>query len=112
MVKQVINLSSIKEVALTKIDVLDKLDKIKICVGYKIDGVEFDYLPQSIELWNKIEPIYIEMQGWKQSTVGIKSRDQMPKLALDYIAKIEHLCGVKVAIISTGPKRDETIIVN
>jgi adenylosuccinate synthase len=52
------------------------------------------------------------MQGWKQSTVGIKSRDQMPKLALDYIAKIEHLCGVKVAIISTGPKRDETIIVN
>ena len=112
MVKQVINLSSIKEVALTKIDVLDKLDKIKICVGYKIDGIEFDYLPQSIELWNKIEPIYIEMQGWKQSTVGIQSRDKMPKLALDYIAKIESLCAVRVSIISTGPKRNETIIVN
>ena len=112
LIKQVINLSSIKEVALTKIDVLDKLDKIKICVGYKIDGIEFDYLPQSIELWNKIEPIYIEMEGWKQSTVGVKSKDKMPKLALDYIAKIESLCGVRVAIISTGPKRDETIIVN
>ena len=112
LVKQVINLSSIKEVALTKIDVLDKLDKIKICVGYKINGIEFDYLPQSIELWNKIEPIYIEMQGWKQSTVGIQSRDKMPKLALDYIAKIETLCKIKVAIISTGPKRNETIIVN
>ena len=112
LVKQVINLSSIKEVALTKIDVLDKLDKIKICVGYKIDGIEFDYLPQSIELWNKIEPIYIEMQGWKQSTVGIQSRDKMPKLALDYIAKIENLCEVKVSIISTGAKRNETIIVN
>ncbi len=112
LVKQVINLSSIKEVALTKIDVLDKFDKIKICVGYKINGVEFDYLPQSIELWNKIEPIYLEMQGWKQSTVGIKSRDKMPKLALDYIAKIESLCKIKVVIISTGPKRDETIIVN
>ncbi len=112
LVKQVINLSSVKEVALTKIDVLDKLDKIKICVGYKINGIEFDYLPQSIELWNKIEPIYIEMEGWKQSTVGINSRDKMPKLALDYIAKIESLCGVKVSIISTGPKRDETIIVN
>ena len=112
LIKQVINLSSIKEVALTKIDVLDKLDKIKICVGYKIDGIEFDYLPQSIELWNKIEPIYIEMQGWKQSTVGIQSRDKMPKLALDYIAKIESLCGVRVTIISTGPKRNETIIVN
>ena len=112
LIKQVINLSSIKEVALTKIDVLDKLDKIKICVGYKIDGIEFDYLPQSIELWNKIEPIYIEMQGWKQSTVGIQSRDKMPKLALDYIAKIENLCEVKVSIISTGAKRNETIIVN
>ena len=112
LVKQVINLSSIKEVALTKIDVLDKLDKIKICVGYKINGIEFDYLPQSIELWNKIEPIYIEMQGWKQSTVGIESRDKMPKLALDYITKIESLCKIKVAIISTGPKRNETIIVN
>ena len=112
LIKQVINLSSIKEVALTKIDVLDKLDKIKICIGYKINGIEFDYLPQSIELWSKIEPIYIEMQGWKQSTVGIESRDKMPKLALDYIAKIENLCGVKVSIISTGPKRNETIIVN
>jgi adenylosuccinate synthase len=54
----------------------------------------------------------MEMQGWKQPTVGIKSRDKMPKLALDYIAKIEFLCKIKVVIISTGPKRDETIIVN
>jgi len=112
LIKQVINLSSIKSVALTKIDVLDKLEIIKICVGYKIDGKEYDYLPQSIEMWDKIEPIYIEMQGWKSSTVGVKSLTNMPKLAQEYIAKIESLCKVKVVIISTGPKRDETIILS
>ncbi|NBX52358.1 MAG: adenylosuccinate synthase [Proteobacteria bacterium] len=112
LIKQVINLSSIKNVALTKIDVLDKLEIIKICVGYKIDGKEYDYLPQSIELWDKIEPIYIEMKGWKSSTVGVKSLANMPKLAQEYIAKIESLCKVKVVIISTGPKRDETIILS
>ncbi len=110
LVSQVIKLCAVKEVALTKIDVLDKLDKIKICVAYKIDGKIFNYFPQDISLWDKIEPVFIEIDGWQSSTIGIQSLDEMPKLARDYIAKIEELCKVKATIISTGPKRNETII--
>jgi adenylosuccinate synthase len=112
LVRQAIQLSSVKEVALTKLDVLDKLEKIKICVGYKIDDKTYDYLPQANHLWNKIEPIYEEMPGWQQSTFGSKSLSNLPQKALNYIKKIEELCGVKASIISTGPKREETIIVN
>lgn len=111
LVKQAIELSSVKEVALTKLDVLDKLAKIKICIGYKIDGKEYDYLPSDINLWSKIQPIYQEFEGWQESTIGIRSIDQLPAKARDYINKIENLCQVKATIISTGPKRDQTIIV-
>jgi adenylosuccinate synthase len=102
----------VKEVALTKLDVLDKLEKIKICVGYKIAGKTYDYLPQANHLWNQIEPIYEEMEGWQQSTVGSKLLSDLPQKALNYIKRIEDLCGIKASIISTGPKREETIIVN
>jgi adenylosuccinate synthase len=110
LVSQVIKLCAVKEIALTKIDVLDKLDKIKICVGYKINGKIFNYFPQDISLWDKIEPVFIEMKGWQSPTIGAKSLNEMPKLARDYITKIEELCNVKATIISTGPKRNETII--
>ena len=110
LVRQAIQLSSVKEIALTKIDVLDKLDKIKICVAYKIDGKIYDYLPQANHLWEKIEPVYEEVEGWKQCTVGTKNLAELPQKALAYIARIEELCAVKASIISTGPKREETII--
>ncbi len=112
LVRQAIQLSSVKEVALTKLDVLDKLEKIKICVGYKIAGKTYDYLPQANHLWNQIEPIYEEMEGWQQSTMGSKLLSDLPQKALNYIKRIEDLCGIKASIISTGPKREETIIVN
>ncbi len=112
LVRQAIQLSSVKEIALTKLDVLDKLDKIKICVAYKIDGKTYNYLPQATHLWEKIEPVYEEIQGWKEVTVGAKSISDLPKKARDYISRIEELCGVKAAIISTGPKREETILIN
>jgi adenylosuccinate synthase len=111
LVRQAIQLSSVKEIALTKIDVLDKLEKIQICTAYKIDGRLYDYLPQANHLWEKIEPVYEEIEGWKQSTVGAKSLEELPLKARAYIARIEELCGVKAAIISTGPKREETILV-
>ena len=110
LVRQAIQLSSVKEIALTKIDVLDKLDKIKICVAYKIDGKTYEYLPQANHLWEKIEPVYEEIEGWKQCTVGTKNLTELPEKALAYIARIEELCAVKASIISTGPKREETII--
>jgi hypothetical protein len=112
LVRQSIQLSSVKEVALTKLDVLDKLEKIKICVAYKIGDKTYDYLPQANNLWEKIEPIYEEMPGWQESIIGSKSIAQLPQKARDYVARIEELCGVKAAIISTGAKREETIIVN
>ncbi len=112
LVRQAIQLSSVKEIALTKVDVLDKLEKIKICVGYKADGKTYDYLPQSNVVWSKIEPIYEEIEGWKQSTAGAKSINDLPQKALNYIKRIEELCGVKATIISTGPKREETILTN
>ena len=112
LVRQAIQLSSVKEIALTKLDVLDKLEKIKICVSYKIVGKAYDYMPQANHLWEKIEPVYEEIEGWKQSTVGVKSFAELPQKARDYIARIEELCDVKAAIISTGPKRSETIVVS
>lgn len=112
LVRQAIQLSSVKEVALTKLDVLDKLEKIKICVAYKIGDKTYNYLPQAIHLWDKIEPVYEEIEGWKQNTVGAKSLADLPNKARAYIARIEELCGVKAAIISTGAKREETIILD
>jgi len=112
LVRQAIQLSSVREIALTKLDVLDKLEKIKICFSYKIDGKTYDYLPQANHLWEKIEPVYEEIEGWQQTTVGAKSLEQLPEKARAYIARIEKLCNVKAAIISTGPKREETIIVS
>ncbi len=112
LVRQAIQLSSVKEIALTKMDVLDKLEKIKICVAYKIDGKLYDYLPQAGYMWEKIEPVYEEIDGWKSSTVGAKSLNDLPKNALLYIKKIEELCLVKAVIISTGPGRDDTILVS
>ncbi len=112
LVRQTIQLSSVKEIALTKLDVLDKLEKIKICVAYKVEGKIYNYLPQANHLWDKIEPVYEEMEGWQESTVGIKSLEDLPQKARNYVQKIETLCGVKAVIISTGAKREETILVN
>ena len=88
------------------------MEKIKICVGYKIDGKTYDYFPQAINLWERIEPVYEELEGWKQSTVGVTNIEKLPQKARTYIEKIEKLCGVKAVIISTGAKREETIIIN
>ncbi|MBM3579589.1 MAG: adenylosuccinate synthase [Alphaproteobacteria bacterium] len=111
VVKQAIQLSGVKEVALTKLDVLDKLPKIKICVAYQIDGKTYDYLPQAEHLWEEITPVYEEIDGWQQSTVGAKLLSELPAKACAYISRIEKLCGVKAAIISTGAKREEAILV-
>ncbi len=111
LVRQSILVSSAKSVVLTKLDVLDKLESIKICVAYDIDGKRYEYMPLSIDLQSKITPIYEEIEGWNCKTAGTKSLKDLPKKALNYIKRIEELCGVKVEIISTGAKRDETIVV-
>ena len=111
LVRQSILISSAKSVVLTKLDVLDKLKTIKICVAYDIDGRRYDYFPLAIDLQHKIKPIYEEIEGWNCKTAGAKTLAELPKKALDYIARIEELCKIKIEIISTGAKREETIVI-
>ena len=93
---------------ITKLDVLDTLDTIKVCTSYRIDGEETDLIPADMPGFNKIEPVYEELPGWKASTVGAKSVDDLPRAAQDYLQFIEKHSGARVGMVSTGPDRDET----
>lgn len=108
--KRAIFINSITGLCLTKLDVLDGLDEIKLCIGYELDGKVVNYLPSDAEEVAACKPIYETMPGWQQSTFGVKSKDGLPKTALDYIARIEALVNVPIDIISTGPERSETIV--
>ncbi|MFM2484823.1 adenylosuccinate synthase [Celerinatantimonas yamalensis] len=106
-----IQINSLSGLCLTKLDVLDGLEEVKICVGYKMaDGSVLDIPPMAAEGYEHVEPVYETMPGWSQSTFGVKRRDELPANALAYIARIEAILDVPVDIISTGPDREETII--
>ncbi|MDC3107647.1 adenylosuccinate synthase [Paracoccaceae bacterium] len=104
--------NGVTSLALTKIDVLDGLEKLKICVGYRIEKEEFTDFPVATYLANRLTPIYEEIDGWKSSTVGLEKIDQMPKKARAYIQRIEELTESKVSIISTGPERNQIIFID
>jgi len=104
--RHAVRLNGVSKIALMKLDVLDGLDSIKVCVGYDIDGKRYDYVPYSLD---EVKPIYKEFKGWKQ-TKGIKEFNNLPKEAQDYILELEELCGAKIGIISTSPDREDTII--
>ena len=110
LLKRSLSINSVSGICLTKLDVMDGLEKIKICIAYELNGKRIDSPPFLIEDYDNIKPIYIEMPGWKSNTVGVESLSKLPILAQDYIKKIEALSGVKVDILSTGPDRKETII--
>ena len=112
LLKQTIKLNGITDIVLTKLDVLDKLKKIEVCTGYKIDGQEYDYLPSDEFLFDKINPIYKSIDGWESSTKGINTMNKLPDNAKKYINILEELIDTKISIISTGPERKETIDVN
>ena len=111
LVRQTIKVSGIDGIALTKLDVLDELDEIKMCVAYELDGKRLDYLPAAVEDQIKIKPIYKSFPGWKVSTSGIKNMDSLPDNAKKYIFAVEDFIGAKVSSISTSPERDDTILV-
>jgi adenylosuccinate synthase len=111
MVKQAITVSGIDGIALTKLDVLDGLEKIQIGIGYEIDGKHYDYLPAATVLQAKAKPLYEEIDGWSASTAGAKSWAELPAQAIKYVRRIEELIGCPVAILSTSPKREDTILV-
>ncbi len=111
LVRQSLTLGGVHGIALTKLDVLDGLDEIKVCVGYKHKGEEIGYLPYGMEDQSAIEPIYESFEGWKDSTYGARSWADLPATAVKYIRRIEELIGVPVALLSTSPERDDTILV-
>ena len=111
LVRQTIKISGINGIALTKLDVLDELDEIKICIGYELKGKKIDYLPAAVEDQLQVKPIYKIFNGWKASTKGIKSVKDLPKNAQEYIRGLEKFIETKVASISTSPERKDTILI-
>ena len=108
--KRSIQINGVSGLCITKLDVLDGAETLKICVGYNIDGKVSDILPVGAEELELCVPVYEEMPGWQESTVGVKAHDKLPRAAREYLARVEKLCGVPIDLISTGPERDETIV--
>ena len=111
LVRQTIKISGINGIALTKLDVLDSLDEIKMCVQYELNGKKIDYLPASSEDQFNVKPIYKIFPGWKTSTQGIKNIEELPDKAKAYVYGIEDFVGAKISSISTSPKREDTILI-
>jgi adenylosuccinate synthase len=111
LVRQAVAANGIDGIALTKLDVLDGLDEIKVCTGYRLDGETIDYLPASQGAQARVEPIYETLEGWKSTTAGARSWSQLPAQAIKYVRRIEELIGAPVALLSTSPERDDTILV-
>ncbi|KGD99891.1 adenylosuccinate synthase [Rhizobium sp. YS-1r] len=111
LVRQSVATNGITGIALTKLDVLDGLDELKICVGYKLDGVEIDHLPASQGAQARAEPVYVTLEGWKESTVGARKWADLPAQAIKYVRQVEELIGAPVALLSTSPEREDTILV-
>jgi adenylosuccinate synthase len=108
--KRSIQINGLTGMCVTKLDVLDGMDTIRICTGYKLGGEVCDILPVGSEMLADCEPIYEEHPGWKDSTVGVKTFEGLPANAQSYLKRMEELCGVPADIISTGPDREETIV--
>ncbi len=110
LVRQTIKISGINGIALTKLDVLDELDEIKLCIAYEIEGKKIDYLPAAADMQIKIKPIYKSYKGWKSSTAGIKKYDDLPSNAKIYVKDLEKFVETKISSISTSPEREDTIL--
>ena len=111
LVRQTVKTSGITGIALTKLDILDGFSEIKVCVGYRLDGEILDYLPASEAAQKRLEPVYETIPGWPGSTAGARSWADLPAEAIKYVRRVEELIGAPVALLSTSPERDDTILV-
>jgi len=111
LVRQTCAISGVDGIALTKLDVLDGFQTLKICVGYEVDGQHYDHLPTAAALQARAKPVYEEMEGWQDSTQGARSWADLPANAIKYVRRIEELIQCPVALLSTSPERDDTILV-
>jgi adenylosuccinate synthase len=111
LVRQTVRTSGIDGIALTKLDVLDGFPTLKVCIGYRLDGETLDHLPASQGAQARVEPIYEEIEGWSGSSAGARSWADLPAQAIKYVRRIEELIGAPVALLSTSPERNDTILV-
>jgi adenylosuccinate synthase len=109
--KRSIQLNGVSGLCITKLDVLDGAQTVKICTGYEIDGAMSDILPVGAEELERCVPVYEDLPGWMESTVGVKAFGRLPAAARTYLKRIQELTGVPIDLISTGPERDETIVI-
>ncbi|MBM4137490.1 MAG: adenylosuccinate synthase, partial [Nitrospira sp.] len=110
ILKHSVRINGFTGIALTKLDVLDTLDVIKICTAYRYKGKLYEEFPKEMNIFEECEPVYEELKGWRSNTIGITDFQKLPKTAKTYIKKIERFLGIKVHIISTGQRRDEIIL--
>ena len=110
LVRQSLKIAGVDGVALTKLDVLDGFDELKVCVGYRIDGETYDYLPAGVDKQSAVEPIYETMEGWSGSSEKARSWAELPAEAVKYVRRIEELIETPVALVSTSPERDDVIL--
>ena len=109
--RQTIKVAGIDGIALTKLDVLDGMAELKVCTGYRLGGETLDHLPAQSARQAQVEPIYETMEGWRDSTQGARSWAGLPATAVKYIRRIEELIEAPVALLSTSPEREDTILV-
>jgi adenylosuccinate synthase len=112
LVRQTVRTSGINGLALTKLDILDGFDEIKVCIGYRLDGRIIDYLPAGEHAQARAEPVYETAAGWKERTAGARSWADLPAQAVKYVRRIEELIGCPVALLSTSPEREDTILMS
>ena len=112
LVRQCVKTSGIDGIALTKLDILDGFEEIKVCTHYRLDGRDIDYLPASQAAQARVEPVYETIEGWKGTSGGARSWAQLPAQAIKYVRRIEELIGAPVALLSTSPEREDTILVH
>jgi adenylosuccinate synthase len=110
LVRQTVRTSGINGLALTKLDILDGMSDIQVCVGYRLDGREIDYLPAGEHAQARVEPIYETVAGWHEPTAGARSWAELPAQAIKYVRRVEELVGCPVALLSTSPEREDTIL--
>ena len=111
LVKQIVQTAGIDGIALTKLDVLDGFDEIKICTHYQLDGCDIDYLPANAAEQARVTPVYETLEGWSETSYGKRSWAALPANAVRYVRYIEELIGAPVTLLSTSPERDDTILV-
>jgi adenylosuccinate synthase len=112
LVRQTVRTSGIDGIALTKLDILDGLDPIRVCTGYRLDGETVDFLPAAQDAQARAEPVYEEIEGWEGSTAGARSWAELPAQAIKYVRRVEELIGAPVALLSTSPERYDTILMH